>query len=115
MPPRLVTVAILLFWLATTSRLAYLEVLPRFQTGEPPPFTIDLTAEVSAQQVRWTVLQEGKPVGRGTSRVERNDEGSYDFTAKFSFNRFELGPLKLVKLEIRGAYGVNDEGKLLAG
>src|SRR5207253_2067046 len=57
MPPRWMTWAIVAFWLATTTWLVVREVAPRWRAGEPPPYTIDLTDEVSRQDIHWIVVQ----------------------------------------------------------
>jgi hypothetical protein len=115
MPPRLVNVAIILFWLAMTGMLVYQEFAPRFQAGAAPPFTIDLTTEVSANIVNWNVLQKGERVGSGFTQVKRNQDRTYDFTAQFKLDKFKLLAAELSNLKVVGAYRVSEEGKLLAG
>jgi hypothetical protein len=114
MPSRLATTAIILFWLATTGWLVYRELTPRFRPGEAPPFTIDLTDEVSAQIVSWLVLQkdEPEPVGRGTTQVKRHDDRTFEFKADFQLDRFKMRGHTVPKIKLAGSYRVTEEGKL---
>jgi hypothetical protein len=112
MPPRLATVAIVLFWLGTTAWLGYRDVWPRLRPGEPPPFTIDLTDEVSARSVNWSILDDGKGVGFAKTEVERRPDRTFELKVSFTFQK----PLKLGLAEIKklmNAYRVNSAGELL--
>jgi len=71
MPPRWITATIIGLWLTTTSWMLYREISFRYRAGEPPPFTIDLTDEVGADTISWTVIFDGKRVGLGKSSVNR--------------------------------------------
>ncbi len=72
MPPRLLSVAIVVFWLATTGWLVSRELWPHLQPGEPPPFAIDLVDEAQRQSVpvRWVITRNGKKIGLAHTRVE---------------------------------------------
>jgi hypothetical protein len=63
MPPRWLSVPIIVFWLATTGWLLYQDVWPLLLSGQAPPYTIDLEDEVQNQQVRigWTVFYNDRP------------------------------------------------------
>jgi hypothetical protein len=113
MPSRLITIIIVLFWLATTGWLVYREVGPRFRQGEAPPFTIDLTDEVGAASVNWNVLQKGERIGGGFTQVRRKDHRIFEFTADFRVDRFKILLLTLEKAKMIGSYTVTEEGRLL--
>jgi len=113
MPPRIVTVTIILFWLTTTGALVYYEVAPRFQAGEPPPFTIPLTAEVSTTSVDWNVLGKDGPIGKGTTRISRGADHAYELSAEFKIDRFKVLFIELEDMKIKSEYGITDEGSLL--
>lgn len=113
MPSRLVTTMIILFWMATTGWLVYRELGARFRQGEAPLFTIDLTDEVGANSVNWTVLQQGERVGSGATQVKRKDHRTFEFTAEFRLDRFKILLLTLGKAKMLGTYTVTEEGRLL--
>jgi hypothetical protein len=107
------TVTIILFWLATTGALVYYEAAPRFHAGEPPPFTIPLTAEVSATSVQWNVLSDGKSIGTGTTQIERLADRTYELSARFKIERFDLFIIELHDLKITSKYCITQEGNLV--
>jgi hypothetical protein len=113
MPPRIVTATIILFWLATTGALVYYEAAPRFQAGEPPPFIIDLTAEVSADDVNWIVLQKNQRIGDGSTHLRRLPDRTFEFTAKFEIRRLQGFGAEIGNMAINGRYVVSEEGALL--
>jgi hypothetical protein len=73
MPPRLISLAILAFWLATMGWLVNREIAPALRAGQPPPFAIDLAdeAQVHAPRIRWVILQvrDGKETKIGRART----------------------------------------------
>jgi hypothetical protein len=85
--------AILVFWAGTTTWMFCREVLPMLRSGEPPPFTIDLTDEVSladergfenraspfgARAIAWTLKLQGEDVGDAITRVLRYSDRTYE-------------------------------------
>jgi hypothetical protein len=75
MPSRFVILTIVAFWLATSSWLFYKDLLPRLETGEPPPFTIDLADEAQIDRYDshsglWTVSKNGKREGKAETGVK---------------------------------------------
>jgi hypothetical protein len=110
MPPRWLTLAILGFWLFAMVWLTVREIAPRWRVGEPPPYTIDLTDEVSGQEIYWRVLQKGEKIGRAKSWVKRLADRTYELNS-------HLEPVKLVpfeSVELKNTYQVNSQGELLA-
>ena len=57
MPPRSVTLAIVVFWLATLGWFCQHDLWPRLRRGDRPPYDIDLAGEVTSRGVprRWVV------------------------------------------------------------
>jgi hypothetical protein len=110
MPPRPFVLAIIAFWLATTSWLIYREILPGLQTGEPPPYVIDLADEVSAQSISWRVLQNNKDLGLVLTLVRRQPDHTFALEADFKAQQLEvLGvPIK----NLRSRYVVTRGGDL---
>ena len=119
MPPRLFSLAIILFWTTMTGWLLYREVWPQFRAGEPPPYSIDLTEEVGANMVSWALLQKEEQVGVGYSQVARLPDRTFELRSQFRFDLSKLklpvfgkdSPLKLKK--IAGVYHVDEAGRLL--
>ena len=72
MPPRWLSVPIVLFWLGTTGWLFYQDVWPLLLPGQAPPFTIDLEDEVQTRQahIHWSVLYNDRPYLRAETWVE---------------------------------------------
>jgi hypothetical protein len=112
MPPRWITGTIIGFWLATTGWMLYQEVSLRYRAGEPPPFGIDLTDEVGANTIPWSVLEKGERVGVGTSKVHRRGNRTFQLYSDFHFdNKESLRFLTFQK--VTSVSHVTTEGELL--
>jgi hypothetical protein len=111
MPPRLITGAILAFWLVMTGWLIEREVVPMMVADVSPSFQPDLTDEIGSPVVAWTVLQDGKRLGSANSRVHANDDRTFEFQSSYQFNHFTMGLVEIQQIEQR--YKVSEEGKLL--
>jgi len=83
MPPRVVILLIVAFWLVTTVWLIYREVLPALQSGDSPPYSIDLADEVSAQTITWKVLKEGEEIGTVRTVVHRQPDRTFALEGDF--------------------------------
>jgi len=61
MPPRGVIIGILAFWACMTGWLFFRELWPRLQTGQPPPYRIDLADEAQNNiPVRWSIFKDSE-------------------------------------------------------
>src|SRR4051794_15386034 len=108
MPPRSVTLAVVLFWLATTGWFLYREIRPSFARGEPPPFTIDLVDEARELKNLWDVLQNGERVGKAETWIEYlPKEDQFDLYGKFDFDKFVP---QVAKLTVKNRYRVTRAG-----
>jgi hypothetical protein len=87
MPPRLVTVAIVLFWLATLGWFFQHDLWPRFRPGGRPPYTLDLAQEVGGRDKRrWIVYHNHFKVGTALSWVwHHNADDTYELHSQFFF------------------------------
>jgi hypothetical protein len=138
MPPRYATLAIVALWLGTTCWMAYRDLLPRLRSGEPPPFTIDLTDELSlpdngnrrdrgsrfsAQAVAWQVELQGRneaagqKIGDALTTVLRHEDRTYELQGRLVFNDKGKEKLRvpLVSVEISSltsSYHVSGDGDL---
>ncbi len=113
MPPRLLTAAIILAWLATTSMLIYRELAPRFQAGEPPPFTIPLTAEVGSETVNWHVLHKDEKLGSGQTKISMKPGRTFELSAQFTLQKLKI-LMDWENIRITGVYRVTEDGRLLS-
>lgn len=113
MPPRWLTGIIVLFWLSTTGWLVYRESLSRTHHGEPPPFAIDLTDEVSANTIAWNALEKGEKIGMGRSWVQRRKDRTFEFRSEFRFH--DLSVYKVLKFrKMTSMYRVAADGRFRA-
>jgi hypothetical protein len=111
MPPRWITGTIIGFWLVTTGWVLYREVSLRYRTGEPPPFGIDLTDEVGANTISWSVREKGEPVGVGKSSVRRRGDRTFQLFSDFRFDKESVKFLSFRK--VSSMTHVTPEGELL--
>jgi len=122
MPPRIITAAILAFWLAMSGLLIHREVVPMMLADVSPVFQPDLTDEIGADFVRWDVLHDGDQIGEATSKVHsnklpNNDDHSFEFRSTFRFHKLAFGFDQKKQVHVRqmeNMYRVSHDGKLLA-
>ena len=62
MPPRMISMIIIGFFLVVNFSLFYSEILPRIRSGLPPSFNIDLADEAGNLRpvVNWKVVVKGE-------------------------------------------------------
>jgi hypothetical protein len=111
MPPRWLSWAIIAFWLSMTGWLAYQQYSLRLRSGEPPPFTIDLTDEVGANEIAWNVLLNDNKMGQAYSSV-KFDRRQRLFAFK-SMVRFNDPVLAKLLGKVESMYRVNPDGELV--
>ncbi|MGF1578209.1 MAG: hypothetical protein ACFCD0_02475 [Gemmataceae bacterium] len=86
MPSRLTTIGIVIFWLATTSWLMYRELAPRWNSGNPPKFALDMTDEVKKRiTVLWEVSQNDEKVGTASTTILRRGKGMFELEFRMTF------------------------------
>src|SRR5947207_8887216 len=111
MPPRSIVAVVLLFWLGANGWMCYREVWPRWRSGDPPPYTIDLTEELGHATVSWEIWKKDKRIGNATSRVERQRDRTYKLNIDYHFKEFRIVVLHVRTLS--GVYHVTEDGELL--
>jgi hypothetical protein len=95
MPPRAVTAAVVVFWLATSGWYFYREFWPALQAGEAPPYTIDLVDETHQLPNYWDVFQGDKKVGKATTQINyHKEDDSFELYSKLDL-KFEIAGLGL--------------------
>lgn len=127
MPPRLVSLAILVYWSVAAFFLLTWEVLPEMTLGYPPDLrAIASAAGTNPGPVTWSIDvidDRGKPdvrrtVGTATTEARRTEEGAYEMTSHVDVDASELlrrTPLAGapgVHLTIDGRYDVSPRGDL---
>jgi hypothetical protein len=118
MPPRWLSLLIVLFWLATSAVFFLREYWPYFEPDAPPPFAIDLLEETkSSAAVSWQVLHGGSVILDARTSVEHNAKDN-DFTLQATFrppfDQRQPSRMLGVALEhMTSSYRVNPEGQLL--
>ena len=97
MPSRLITLVIVAFWLGVNGWYLYSEFAPRFVTGAPPPFVIDVVDEASRLPLHWEVLpadRSRKAFGRATTEVRYDQKADlYDLHGTCTFELSAFGGL----------------------
>lgn len=129
MPPRLVSLAILVYWSIAAFFLLTWEVLPELTLGYPPDLrAIATAAGTNPGPVTWSIDvidDRTKPdvrrtVGMVTTDSKRTEEGGYELTSHVELDASELlkrTPIRLgsdvgVGLIIDGRYDVAPKGDL---
>jgi len=115
------SLAIIALWLGTSGWLAWHDLWPRWRPGQPPPYTIDLTAEVHHRHkniIYWTVEQNDRQVFRAETWVESPAPEVFELKAMLrkpkdpKFEAASVGPLKLDNLRMESTYRIR-QGRLL--
>ena len=112
MPSRLITTAILAFWLIMTGWLIQREVVPMMLAEASPTYQPDLTDEIGSPEIAWRVLRDGKRIGSARSRILSHDDRTREFHVAYQFSQFTIGLIDVEKIDL--TYRVSEEGKLLA-
>jgi hypothetical protein len=130
MPPRWLCGLIVVFWLATTGWLFWNDLGPSWRQGEPPPFNIDLVAEVQkngqSERIHWTVLRqlpnesEPMPVFRASTWLDYHlEDDTCSFRASLGTNQDkDLTPFLVARIlridRMTSEYRVTRSGQLRA-
>ncbi|MBI2808959.1 MAG: hypothetical protein HYX68_28585 [Planctomycetes bacterium] len=86
MPPRLISGAILAFWLAMTAWLIEREVVPMMLADASPSYMPNFTDEIGTPTILWFVYHDGNRIGSATSRIVRGPDHTFDFQTNLLFN-----------------------------
>jgi hypothetical protein len=123
MPPRWVSAAIIVGWIASAVWLFRLELWPSLEPGAPPPFTIDLIEEAQTTKVpiTWHVTQNGQYTLNAKTSVEHRVKEN-DFTLRAVFtprspqeegDKLPAESQKISIESLNSAYRVTPDGQLL--
>jgi hypothetical protein len=120
MPPRWLSLTILAFWLGTTGWLVWRDLWPRWRTGEPPPYHIDLVEEVhrdpNSNIHLWAVLEDDRETMQAKSWVEHHSEDDtftlhLDLKPRPTFRQPPAGPVPRMRI-VSSLLRVTREGSL---
>ncbi len=119
MPPRYVSLAVVVFWLATMGWLVYRDIWPSLRPGQPPPFAIDLAdeAQLHAARIRWVIIKvsDGQETKIGRARTWVSYRAADDtFELHNETEKLTLGGLVLsVQMRhMKSMYRVRPDGSL---
>lgn len=126
MPPRLVCIAILLYWVVGVSSLIRRDVLPELGFVRPPDLRTIANAEENAEPSSWSVEVIDNPlapeirriVGTASTESSRNPQGGFAMKSTVSFNAGGLlrgTPLSNdsdARLEVVSDYQIDPAGNL---
>jgi hypothetical protein len=126
MPPRLVCLALLLYWSAAVTGLVTRDLLPELSLANPPDFRAIARAGQGDGPTRWTVHVLGdsvfpenlRPVGEAVTDSNRRPDGSVQLTSHLRVNAKGLlknTPFETpmdIDLEIASTYDVDPSGNL---
>jgi hypothetical protein len=126
MPPRLVCVAILLYWAVAASALIQRDVLPELTFVRPPDLRTIAHAEENGGPVRWSVEVIDNPlspenrrsVGQALTESRRRPDGCVEITSSVSFDAggllkgTPLGSRPDENVEVTSHYQIDPSGNL---
>jgi hypothetical protein len=126
MPPRLVCLAILLYWVVAASGLIRRDVLPEMGFVRPPDLRTIARAEESAEPARWSVEVVDNPmapeirriVGTALTESSRGPDGWFTMSSKVAFDAGGLlkgTPFSSntdAQLEVLSTYRIDPSGNL---
>ncbi len=115
MPSRAVTLAVLLFWLATTGWMIYRDQVQ--ETDLPPVFKFDHADEVSGnlKQANWEVFFQDRPLhAKWHTGLSFKGKGIFDLSCSFlnTEKRLSLAGLTVHNLSFK--YRTNRRGELVS-
>jgi hypothetical protein len=118
MPSRLVTLAIVAFWLATTGWFVAREVAPRWRAGQAPPYVIEFADEAlrNAPNVHWRLSRNGQDLGIiRTGFKYREADDAFLLTAEGArITLLRVGPVEATAEGVHSDLLVTREGELRA-
>jgi hypothetical protein len=84
MPPRWLSLAIIVFWLAVTGYLFWRDLLPQLLPGQPPCYAIELVEEARTERpyVTWFVEKDGDLVAHARTRVEHRRRDVFELVCQ---------------------------------
>jgi hypothetical protein len=116
MPSRFLILVIVTFWLATTGWFVAREVVPRWRSGDAPPYVIELADEAlkNPAPIKWRLVRNGKEIGLVRTSMQYRDADNL-FELKAESERIDLGhigPIEVSAQKLKNTLRVNHDGEL---
>jgi hypothetical protein len=124
MPPRGAIFGIVVFWTFMTGWLFFREIWPRLQTGQPPPFRIELADEAQNNiPIRWSIFKNEEERGYARTAINYRDHDldqkrrvrtpdDWEFELWGEFKLWNKGMEGQAPFVVRNHYRVTHEGEL---
>ena len=101
MPPRIVSVAIVLVWLGAIVWSIRTDYLPRWTADGAPPFVVELADEAVPQVAYWGLFRNGKPIGRQQTTIAYQKDDTFEMTTQMANVELNIPlPLSSIKVQI---------------
>ncbi len=123
MPPRWLTLGIIVLWIGMTGWLFVREYWPQWQPGQPPPIHIELADEAQNNiPIRWTIIKDDEDRGyartainfrenKNPKQVRTADDWEFELWGEFKLwkSKDRYGQLDFI---VKNQYRVTREGEL---
>src|SRR5437868_1771715 len=107
---RWLSVAVVLFWIATMTWLIQQKVLPPLLVGEAPSYRSILQQQPVNTPVRWNILLESRRIGWATSEMIRDENEVSQIYSRLHFA--ELPVSQMLESALKVWEGAWDMGRL---
>ncbi len=118
MPPRLISLLIVLSWLGVAGWFGYREYGARFFGDNAPPFVIDLADEATLRgpPMSWVILRNGERIGRATTRITYDERAdTFELISEWKEVRLmEIQRIAVTIPQMTNQYRVTRDGRLRA-
>jgi hypothetical protein len=116
MPPRIVAIIIVAFWLFSSGWLAYREWWPWLQADTPPPFTVELADEAAPLYAQWSIWRVDRKVGSASTRMVYRKDNTFELNSTVEHLEWleAAGAVKIVVPRLSTVQKVTRDGQLLA-
>lgn len=126
MPSRIVSIAILVYWLIAASLLLTRDVLPELSAGYPPDLHAIASAGRHDQSVQWTIqvvddpknAESRRTIGAAVTRSQPRGDGGYTMTSDVSIDSEGLlkgtpfAAIAVGRLAVDSRYEIDSKGNL---
>ncbi len=113
MPPRIVLMLIVAFWLVSTGWLAYREWWPWLRTDTSPPFTVELADEAAPQYAQWSIWRGQEKVGSASTTMFCRKDDTFELHSSIDNLALTFASVKIVVSRLTTVQKVTRDGQLL--
>ena len=112
MPPRVVVVLIIAFWLGSTGWLIHRQWWPWLNADAPPPFTVELADEAAPLVAHWTIWRGNQKIGHAITKMTCLKDDSFDLYSAIDNLEFESFGVRVKVPKLITTQNVTREGAL---